>query len=358
MSMSKIIVSSATLAQGGASRVCANLSTPLCDAFDTVIFVTWSDRPQFYTIDNRVKWYCVEKEAGGTGELKRMLWFRRLIKSERPDLILSFLEPWNLRVLGCTIGLGVKTIVAERTDPWIVNKYWVMQEFEKLMYSRADGILVQTPSIQKFFNGGLKKRTHIIYNPVNLPPEMVGKAVVAPKKKRIVFVGRLVPVKNIEILIKAFEIFTKSHVDYSLTIYGDGPLEGELKALVSSLNLSEKVDIPGPSKTIHQDILDAEMLCLVSKREGMSNTMIEAMTLGIPCICTKVSGAVDLIKDGDNGLLVDIGDIEGLALKMDYIATHKEEALKMGENATKVYELLNKDRIFKEWLTYLKEFVE
>ena len=354
--MSKIIISSATLAQGGASRVCANLSAPLCDEFDTVILVTWSDRPQFYTIDKRVRWYCVEKEAGGTGELKRMKWFRRFVKKENPDLILSFLEPWNLRVLASTIGLGVKTIVAERTDPWIVNKYRVMQQFEKLMYSRADGILVQTQSIKKFFNGKLNKRTHIIYNPVNLPPEMVGKAITTPKKKRIVFVGRLVPVKNIDVLIKAFGFFTKAHPDYTLTIYGDGPLEDDLKALVTSLKLTDKVEIPGPSKTIHQDVLDAEMLCLVSKREGMSNTMIEAMTLGIPCICTKVSGAVDLIQDGVNGLLIDVGDVEGLAQKMDYIATHLENALRMGENASKVYEFLNKDLIYKEWLSYLKSF--
>ena len=334
--------------------MCANLSTPLCDEFDTVVFVTWSDRPQFYTIDKRVIWYCVEKEAGSTGELKRMRWFRRLVKQERPDLILSFLEPWNLRVLTCTIGLGVKTIVAERTDPWIVNKYWVMQQFERIMYRRADGILVQTPSIQKYFNGKLNNRTHIIYNPVNLPQEMVGKALCVPKKKRVVFVGRLVSVKNIDLLVKAFGLFSPKHPDYTLTIYGDGPLEGEIKALVTSLGLADKVEIPGPSKTIHNDILDAEMLCLVSRREGMSNTMIEAMTLGLPCICTKVSGAVDLIKDGENGLLVDVGDIEGLTQKMFYIATHKEEAMKIGENATRVYEFLNKERIYKEWLTYLK----
>jgi len=352
--MSKIIVSSATLAQGGASRVCVNLLPPLCDEFDTVIFVTWCDRPQFYTLDKRAKWYCVERETGSTGELKRMQWFRRLVKQEKPDLILSFLEPWNLRVLSCTIGLGVKTIVAERTDPWIVNKCWAMQQFEKLIYSRADGILVQTPSIQKFFNGKLNNRTHIIFNPVNLSLEMVGKALSVPKKKRIVFVGRLVPVKNIDVLVKAFGLFSKEHPDYTLTIYGEGPLEGELNALLASLDLSDKVKLPGPSTTIHNEILDAEMLCLVSKREGMSNAMIESMTLGLPCICTKVSGAVDLIKDGENGLLVDVGDIEGLARKMEYIATHKDHAMKMGENATKVYEFLRKECIYKEWLTYLK----
>ena len=352
--MSKIVVSCATLAQGGASRVCSNLSYPLCDSFDSVIIITWKDCPQFYEYDKRVRWFCVEKESGGTGEYRRMKWFRKFVKKERPDLILSFLEPWNLRVLVSTIGINVKTVVSERTDPWIVNKFKFMQWFEKFVYRRADSILVQTPSIQKFFDGNLKQKTHIIYNPVNLPSEMVGRAVKTAKTKRIVFIGRLMPVKNLDILIKAFAKFSKNHPGYSLSIYGEGVLKDELIELSTNLGVDGKVEILGPCNNIHEAILDAEMMCLVSKREGMSNAMIEAMTLGLPCICSKVSGAVDLIQDGVNGLLVDIGDIDGLALKMDYIANHPEAAKKMGELASMVYDILNKDRIYYEWLSFIK----
>lgn len=352
--MSKIILSFSTLAQGGAARVCANLSKPLCDNYDSVILVTWANRPQFYEYDHRAKWFCVEKEAG-KNDIKRMLWFRKLVKEEKPDLILSFLEPLNIRVLLCTIGLGVKTIVAERNDPRSVNKYWIVGGFEKFVYRLADKILVQTETVRTFFGGKLKKRTHIIYNPVNLPIDMVGKALRMPKKKRVVSVARLIPQKNHDILIRAFAEFHKSHPDYSLTIYGNGPLTEYLKNLAGSLGISDKVSIPGASKTIHQDILDADMMCLVSDREGMSNAMIEAMTLGLPCICTKVSGALDLIKDSENGFLVDIGDIEGLVKRMVFIADNQETAIKIGEEAKKVYEVLNKDRIYKEWITFLKQ---
>jgi glycosyltransferase involved in cell wall biosynthesis len=352
--MSKIVISFATLAQGGAARVCANLSTPFCDAYDSVILVTWTDKPQFYEYDHRAKWYCIEKEVGSRNDMKRMLWFRHLIKHEKPDIILSFLEPLNLRVLICTVGLGVKTIVAERTDPWIVNKYWIAQQLEKLIYRRADAILVQTPTIKRFFNGSLSSRTRIIYNPVNLSEDMVGAALETPKKKRIVSIARLISDKNHDILIKAFYNFLQYHPDYSLTIYGDGPLLDELQSLTKSLNIEDKVSLPGPSKTIHRDILDAEMMCLVSNREGMSNSMIEAMTLGLPCICTKVSGAVDLIEDGINGLLVDIRDEDGLAKNMEFIANNPERAKQIGQSATAVYKLLNKDKIYKEWVDFVK----
>lgn len=352
--MSKIILSFATLAQGGAARVCANLSYPLCDTYDEVILVTWADVPQFYEYDHRARWYNLTKEAGGASDIKRMRWFRELVKREKPDLILSFLEPFNIRVLLCTLGLGVKTIVAERNDPHGVNKYWVMEQFEKLVYRLADRILVQTETIKKFFDGALKERTHIIYNPVNLQKEMVGKALKTPKKKRIVSVARLMPQKNHDILIKAFAIFSKNHPDYTLTIYGNGPLGEDLKQLADSLGVGEKVSIPGASKNVHADILNAEMMCLVSQREGMSNSMIEAMCLGLPCICTKVSGAIDLIKDGENGLLVDIGDIDGLVERMNFVADNPEHARGIGQKASELYKILNKENINKEWIDFLK----
>lgn len=351
--MSKIIVSSATLAQGGAARVFSNLTYPLCDTFDEVIIVTWANWPQFYEYDHRARWLCVEKEAGGKNDLKRMNWFRKFVKKEKPDLILSFLEPFNIRVLICTVGLGVKTIVSERNDPRVVNKYWVISQLEKLVYSRADKIIVQTETIRSFFSGPLLKKVHIIYNPVNLPKEMVGKALVTPKKKRIVSVARLMPQKNHDILIKAFAIFSKKHPDYSLTIYGNGPLDKSLAQLAESLDVGEKVAIPGASKTIHQDILDADMMCLVSDREGMSNAMIEAMCLGLPCICTKVSGAIDLIEDGENGLLVEIGDVQGLLEKMDYLADRPERARAIGNSAIRLYKKLNKDIIYEKWMDFL-----
>lgn len=352
--MSKLILSFATLAQGGAARVCSNLSFPLCDTYDEVILVTWADRPQFYEYDHRAKWYCVEKEVSSKNDLKRMRWFRSLAKREKPNLILSFLEPFNIRVLLCTIGLGVKTIVAERNDPRSVNKYWIMNQFEKLVYRRTDKILVQTDTVRKFFDGVLSERTHIIYNPVNLSEDMVGKALAMEKKKRIVSVARLMPQKNHDILIKAFAFFLKQHPDYTLTIYGEGPLMEKLKNLANALDVGDKVFLPGPSKSIHQDILDAKMMCLVSQREGMSNAMIEAMCLGLPCICTKVSGAVDLITDGENGVLVDIGDIKGLVAKMNGLADNDELCKKIGSNASKLYKLLNKEKIYNEWISFLK----
>ena len=352
--MSKLIISCASLSNGGAERVLSVLSSSFSDKFEEVTYIMWVDDLIFYHIDKRVRLVCIEKEIGGKSEWRKMRWFRNFIRKENPDVLLSFLEPYNIRVLLSTIGIGVKTIVAERNDPHGVNKYWVMDLVEKVIYRLADKILVQTETIKKFFNCSLEDRVIVIYNPVNLPKEMVGLALNTHKKKRIVSVARLVPQKKHDVLIRAFAKFSESHPDYTLTIYGNGHLKVQLEQLAESLGVGDKVALPGVSKTVHHDILDADMMCLVSDREGMSNSMIESMCLGLPCICTKVSGAVDLIKEGENGLLVDIGDVDGLVEKMNFVADNPDRARNIGEKATQLYQLLNKDRIFKEWLEVLE----
>ena len=96
------------------------------------------------------------------------------------------------------------------------------------------------------------------------------------------------------------------------------------------------------------------MFELVSDREGMSNSMIEAMCLGLPCICTKVSGAIDLIRHRENGLLIDVGDVNSLVESMAFIADNPQKAEEIGANAATLFSILNKDIIYKQWVDYVK----
>lgn len=356
--MSKIILSFSALSQGGAGRVCANLSYALCDNYESVILIAWNNHTLFYEFDLRARLLSVEKEVGSKNDLKRLWWFRNFVKHEKPDLILSFMEPYNLRVLFSTIGLGVPTVVSERNEPHAINKYWLIDQFEKLVYELADGIVVQTPTIQRFFDGRLASRTRVLYNPVDLPLDMVGNALNTPKKNRVVSLARLIPQKKHDVLIRAFAKFCKNHSGYTLTIYGEGPSRDSLLQLAVSLGIGDKVSLPGNIKCVHEAILDANMMCLVSSREGMSNAMIEAMCLGLPCICTKVSGAVDLINDGKNGMLVDVDDMDALAEKMRLLADDASLSYSIGHEALGLFDVLNKTKINEEWISYLNQFIK
>lgn len=352
--MKKILVSGSTFGPGGAARVVANLSRILPDHFDKVIVVLWKKQEVFYDTDSRANVLWVDDEAGKSNEMKRLYWFRSLVKQEEPDLILSFLEPYNIRVLLSTIGLHIKTIVAERNDPRVVNGSRIMDTLEKCIYHLADGILVQTKTIYDFFRGSLQARTTIIYNPVSIDKVLVGAALRVPKEKKVVCVARLMPQKRIDDLICAFEMFSKTHPDYRLEVYGEGPEKERLMKLIEEKRLENRVFLCGTRKDIHKVISPAALFVLVSDREGMSNAMIEAMCLGLPCVCTEVSGAIDLIESGVNGVLVRIGDIKMIVDAMTDIVDNPDRAGMLGNNAAKLYDQLNPDRIFKEWIDYLR----
>ena len=354
--MDKLIVSIGTLSSGGAERVLSILSGTLADNYNKVIIVMWCKAKVFYNIDKRIQLVCIEEEVHSMNEFKRMKYFRSFIQKENPSLILSFLEPYNLRVLLSTIGIKCKKVVAERNDPRYINGTWLMGLIEKKIYSLADGILVQTETIKEYFNGKLVDRTKVIYNPVSLDKQLVGIALKTEKKSRIVAAARLEKQKNLEMLIKAFSVFVKKHKEYSLTIYGEGPYRNVLEALIKELALEGKVFLPGATKELWSQISNARCFALSSWHEGMPNALIEAMALGLCCVSTKVSGASDLIKNNENGILVELNDHESMAEAFENIVDNQEHAEMLSRNAVKIYEQLKEEVISKQWIDYLKMF--
>lgn len=351
----EIIVSCATLGCGGAERVLSILSKPLADSYGKVTYVMWVKAPVFYDIDKRVRLICIEDEINSQSDIKKILWFRKYIRNESPDLILSFLVPYNLRVLMSLLGVKSKVIVAERNDPRAIKGGNLMGAVRNLIYLKAKGIIVQTQTGMDYFKGALKRRTSIIYNPIHISSEWVGKSLSAVKRKRIVSIGRLEPHKRHDLLIRAFAGFCKTHRNYTLDIYGEGPEKGMLQQMIADEGMEGKAFLKGRCNAVIKELLDAEIFVLVSTHEGMSNAMIEAMSLGLPCICTKVSGAVDLIESGKNGILIDIDDEKALLDALNRIADDNNLSFHLGNEASSVYEKLKEDIIIPQWLTCLRD---
>ena len=350
---SKLIVSSGTLSSGGAERVLSILSDRFVEHYDEVVYLTWIDIPDFYTINKAVKRVCVERECGSKNLFRKALWFRQFVKQEKPNVVLSFLAPFNILICFALTGIRTKLIVAERNDPRNVCNGRLTSKLRKMAYSMADGILEQTENNKKYFHGKLYKKTDVIYNPIIMDDEFVGKALACNKKKKIVSVARLTEQKNQKMLLLAFKAFLLTHPGYKLIIFGEGPYRSQLEKIVLDLGLNESVELPGAVKDVWNKIVDAECFVLSSWFEGMPNALLEAMCLGLPCISTKVSGAVDLIRTGENGILVDLDDHEQLAGALCNLIDNKFNQQVIGKNATQLYELLHIDSISKQWVEYI-----
>lgn len=357
--MTKLAMCCGNLMAGGAERVISILANKFAAKEITVYLYTWYKTDLFYSFDDRVIIIQIPIESGSSTYVNQMRWFRNSIKLIQPDVVLSFLAPFNMLSVFSLAGLKTPVLVAERNDPYFVSPAhnWFWKIIRNFAYEMADGVLVQTKVNKSHFPWYIQRKASIIYNPVTFSQDIIGIALKQEKRKEIVSVTRLETQKNVSMLIDAFARFKQKHPDYILTIYGEGEERMKLEKKVLELNLEDAVFLPGRKKDVHKKIVGAEVFAMASNFEGMSNSLIEAMCLGLPCISTKVSGATELIEEGINGILVDVGDTEGMCRALCEMVNNKETAYMIGKNASELYEKLNVDVVAGQWLNYIESYV-
>lgn len=342
-----------TLCNGGAERVVSILAGYMAKQGMDVEILTYYDREVSYELDPKVKLTAVETLTGSGNKLRNLMAIRKYFK-KNAKVVISFLAPFNIMAIAANFGNGVPIIVADRNDPTKVPSNTVVRKLRDFLYRFATGVVVQTQKNKAYFSQAVQKKSRVIYNPINLKNN-AGIALTTEKEKKIVTAGRLMPQKNQKMMIRAFETVHAKHPDYQLVIYGEGPSRDELEQLIEELGLTESVLLPGNMQNIHEHIKNAEIFVLSSDYEGMPNALIEAMCLGLPSISTKVSGATDLIKDHENGLLTDLDDQKQLEQAMLELIEEKELANKLAVNAAKLNEDLELSKIMQQWTEFIKE---
>lgn len=282
-----------------------------------------------------------------------MLWLRQYVKKNKPNLILSFLAQFNMLTLTSLLFHNVKIVVAERIDPSRFKKGKILRFVRDMLYFKATGILTQTQSGKNYFNSILRKKTSVIYNPILLEDEKVGAWNIDNTEKNIISAARLVGQKNQKMLIEAFSKLYETHPEYKLIIFGEGDERKNLENMIKTKGLEGSVLLPGSSRQLWDEMLKSRLFVLSSNYEGMSNSLIEAMCLGLPCISTKVSGSVDLIKHGINGLLTNVNDTQELYDTMVQLIEDDKKSVFVSRNSSELFKQLNVNVISKQWIDYL-----
>lgn len=173
---------------------------------------------------------------------------------------------------------------------------------------------------------------------------------------------RIANQKNLPLMIEAFVKLHQDYPDYQLEIYGNTVELQEEKLrdkLISSINqngYSDFISILPPAADVHQRVRDAAMFVSSSDFEGLSNSMIEAMAIGLPCVCTDClgGGAREVIRDGVNGLLVPMNDVDALYLGMKRFIENPLLAEQCGHSAANIREDLSAERIAAQWLKLIE----
>lgn len=359
--MQRIALFINSLQKGGSERVMVNLAEYFHRNGYEVLLVTQYKKETEYEISPEIKRVYSEPEesalqGGRIHNFKvRFCTLRGIWKRFKPDVVLSFLGKNNLMAILTTAFLSVKVAVSVRGEPTMEYEGAKLQTLTKFLFGFADGVILQTKMAMNFFPKRVRKKAVILPNPLN--PLFLRKPFEGQKENIIAAAGRLDENKNHGMLIRAFALIAEEFPQMQLVIYGEGESREKLEQLVKEKGLEEKVSLPGNVSDVAGHIEKVRIFTLTSNTEGMPNSIIEAMCLGLPVISTDCpcGGPAELIKNGENGLLVPVGDEKALAQAFRKILRSPELEKKLSENAVLIQKTMEPEKVCNMWEKYLEQ---
>ena len=354
------------LVQGGAERVVSNLANQFAkEGIKVYVATEWYDKDEF-ELDERVTRVHVglrpedEKKNRVVKFFLRIKYLKEFVKEYHPDVLVAFAQRANYRALMAAGKSDIPVVISIRTDP--VGHYDALSDKIQIkwLFDRAAGCVFQTTGQKEFFKPYLQDNSAIILNPVN--PKYFGVKRVDNPEKAVVHHARLVDFKNQPLLCEAFVEVHKKHPDYVLKIYGPDSFDGTkeiLDKIIADNHAEDYILLIGGSDSLEKEIIKGEVYAFTSDWEGMPNSLLEAMAMGMPIVATDCpcGGPRTVMRDGENGLLVPIKDKDAIVNGLCRLIEDKELATRLGREAAKIEEITNGDAIFVQWRDYLDKVI-
>lgn len=351
------------LGYGGAEKNLRLVANYLAEQGNSVQVCSLNYRPTTISFNENIQVMELPIRKGHFLNLLRLKFFelKDIVKKMQPDVIVSFLGYANL--LNVLVGKSchIPCIISERADPYLKSSSWSANQITKFfqwIYTFADGAVFQTPMARDYFPKRLRRKSVVISNPV-IVPENSPIHSYENAKKQIAFVGRFeLKQKRQDIALQAFREVLEVHPDYQLAFYGDGEDEDKVHEMVKAMRLEKHVIFNSVSRNVLADISMAELFLLSSDYEGIPNSLIEALSIGLPCVSTDCSpgGARILIDSNENGLIVPCGDIHGLAKAMCFYIENPSVAKQHGIKALEIKNRYSMAKIMESWRQYIYSF--
>lgn len=347
----KILIVSHGIGDGGAQRVTAMLANGFFDKGYRVRVVTSAPSDNEYKLRVEAEYRPIVAAQKHTFErvLFRIKEIRKNIIDFKPNYILALSAIPNMMAIIARGRRKIDIVVSERTDPSKHPDKRLAIILRNILYHLPKKIVFQTEDARNYFSETIKNKGVIIPNALTptLPEPYYGI-----REKVIVGVGSLSDQKDWITGIKAFELLAKANTDYKLVIYGEGIERNKLEKYIDcSPALKGRVSLPGFVSDVHEKIKNASVFISSSRYDGISNSILEAMGLGLPCVCTDApaGGARYLIKDKENGILVPVGDHYQMYQALKCVVEDDKLRNRLGKNATYVRDKFDYKTILDQW---------
>ena len=417
----KIAFVTSTLTSGGSERVMSLLANQLAERGHEVEIINLNKHIVFYTIHKKVMLSFAEDEVG-TSLLKKITWLRKHIKKEQPDVVIPFMEAVYCVTLLALIGLKVPVISSERIDPRysphlrnilrriflpLTTHLVVQTEDIKAFYPKfiqKKTSIIYNPISETVFHLQEEPKQDVIINVGKLDEQKNQQLLIRafariadefPEWKLVIY-GEGPERGALEKLIASLNE-NESHLNTKLTkdknvgaeeqntlkdenentlntkvteelmvngdglmVNGDGLMVNDegLKTKDERLKISSRILLPGRSEKVIEEMNRAKVFAFSSDYEGMSNAIMEAVCVGLPIVTTNVSGAAELVKDGEGGFVVPIRDEKKLAETLHKLLSDEELREKMAKHNKATAPQFKLDRIVDQWENLLSKWAK
>ena len=355
--MSKVTLVISTMALGGASRVMTLLANAWAARGDEVVLITLDlAAHDAWALDSRIQRVALHlmSDSGGLTQAiasgsKRVVALRRAIAVSRAATVVSFEDRTNVLVRLATLGMRIRVVLCERTDPTRHRIAAVWRLLRRLTYPLADALAVQTSALIPWGAGVMfgKARVHVTPN----PSRDMERFARAPRERALAVaaVGRLVPEKGFNVLVDAFADLAREFPDWCLVIAGDGPERDRLASLAQARGMADRVQLAGRVEEPGEVLATASLFVMSSHYEGFPNALLEAMACGLAVVSTAYAGSAELISDGVNGLLVPVDSRAELTQAMRRMMANEQLRAELAQNALSTARQYTLDAVVKKW---------
>ncbi len=359
------------MSAGGAERVCSVLANAWAARGDVVTIATLSapGEPSFFPLDAAVTQVSLGADGdpgpalralGAVGRnVARIRAIRRAMRDARPDIALSFMDVTNVLTIIASQGTGIPVIATEHIDPSQHDIGALWTTLRRRAYSHVARLAVLSDRALDYFPADIRRRSIVMPNPIGLPPARQQASCSGRGNARtVVAMGRMTSQKGFDLLLDAFALVAGAHPEWSLEIWGEGPLRAELELRAQAPDLAGRVRFPGTTNDAYGVLRAADLYVLSSRYEGFPMVLCEAMASGLPVISFDCrTGPREIIRDGVDGVLVPPEDVGGLAAQLNRLMADARSRDDLARRAPEICDRFGVTRVLARWDDLFQEIL-
>lgn len=319
---------------------------------EVVIASTQRGGQPFYSLDSRIEVRSLFSKVGRDLVRAPLLVhrIRKMVVNEEADVLITVESILALLTVPAVVGFEVKHICWEHFN--FNNDLGVKRRrlARQLAARYCDTVVTLTERDRLLWKNKTSDIAQIvaISNPSPFPVQAISPAV--NKKKVVLAVGRLVPIKGFDLLLEAWSLVAPSAPGWTLRVVGDGPERASLLALAKALDISETVEFTGLVSDVETHYREASIYCLSSRYEGFGMVLIEAMSFGLPVVSFDCDAGPAEVLEKSGGKLVAKEDVGGLAKALLRLIKSPEERQEISALSQKKAKLYQPDIILEKWI--------